>query len=165
LGNEFEPFAIDERNLRLDPTLLTINEEDLISHLRSIQSNHAANSAPTVSSHGYANALKASNASTKSGQAAISNDQMTSVCHELKDSYESFIKQQAEAFKEYAQAIRSEPSSRSDRNRKPPTAYCFTHGDCHHTGAECNKPRHSPDKNAATLEDRMGGSKKGMKKE
>jgi len=158
LGREFSKLADDEKNLCLEPTLLTLDDDLLLSRLRSIQSNHAADPSATVSSYGYSNALKTSNSSSKTAESPLTYDHLM-----MKESYEALIKQQAEALKEYATAHQSGPASRN--NRRPPTAYCYTHGDCHHTGADCNNPRHSPDKNAATLENRMGGSKKGMRKE
>ena len=173
LGQEFKKFADDDKNLCLDPTLLTINDETLISHLRSIQSNHAADSVHTISSAGYANALKASVHPSKTPTADTSTDAILALCLGIKESQASFMKQQAETNKELSRAIMSNHTGKPTgaTTSKETTAatsketipqYCFTHGVCNHNGADCRQkrlnPLHTPDKDAATLTNRMGGS-------
>jgi len=185
LGPEFEYLKVDDIEGRLDPAYLTSAIDPLLYRLQGILNTKQVTMAilPTISSSGYANAIKKddtearlSRFSLKNGYAnaikkydteagyanAIKKDDTEARLNTLAEvvgdihSQLALLRVPAPAFAAALVAPASAPTS-TPTHPLETQFYCWSHGVCKHHGVDCTRPlaNHKP---KATFSNRMGGS-------
>jgi len=144
LGNEFQRFVDDSRDLKLEQRFVDLPWESVLELLRKISASHKLSSSfsPTASSMGYASA--------------------NAVIISSKDSAIKALEEKIATLEKAASAkVHSEKKQaymKAYMNR--PDFYCHTHGfgkNPLHTSLTCQKPAEGHNPNAHCL-DTMGGS-------
>ena len=168
-GTEFSFLKIHWENSSLDPKWMSYSDDELKSALRLIQQAKSSSLTGTVAHYGFVNAVHgttqnpvipttAEHANAVKGITPSPVTQITDKDPRI-DTLCTLVAEQAKLLTEHSTTLSKLLVTSDSKTSK----YCWTHGGCNHTSADC-RTKATGHQDSATWRNRMGGSERNMRR-